>query len=82
MTLGRAHKLMKKFYLSTSSGKQVKQEELNELGDFLHQNRYRLLILREFGVTYDPSTKAIVPGHYPMEIHCLAGFLHYEKFES
>ena len=80
MTMGRAHKLMKKFYKQVSKGKTVKQEELNELGDFLHNNRYKLLVLREYGVKYNPETKAIVPDHFPIAELGLAGYLHYEKF--
>ncbi len=80
MTMGRAHKLMKKFYKQVSKGKTVKQQELNELGDFLDTNRYKLLVLREYGVTYNPKTKAIVPDHFPIGEHGLVGYLHYEKF--
>jgi len=58
----------------------VAQEEANRLGEFLHKKRYKVLILRKYGVSYNPEDKTLEVSHYPIQVYDLYGYLHYEQF--
>lgn len=80
MNLRKAQRLIKKLYYELKQEKSVAQDEVNELGEFLEQKRYKVLILREYGVTYNPADKSLTVSHYPIEVYDLYGYLHYETF--
>jgi len=80
VNLREAQKLIKRLYYALKEEKTVAQEDVNQLGEFLEQKRYRVLILREYGVTYNPEDKTLEVAHYPIEVYDLYGYLHYETF--
>lgn len=82
MNLKKAQKLIKKLYYEIKQEKIVSQREVNELGDFMHNNRFKVLIIREYGVDHNPQTKTLEMAHYPVEVYSLYGYLHCEKFQS
>jgi len=80
VNLREAHSLIKKLYYALKEEKTVVQEEVNQLAEFLHKKRYKVLILREYGVSYNPEDKTLEVAHYPIEVYDLYGYLHYETF--
>ncbi|MCJ7783848.1 MAG: hypothetical protein MUP41_07925 [Desulfobacterales bacterium] len=82
MSLATAHKLIKKLYYEVKRQKSVNQEEVNLLAEFLEKNRYKVLILREYGVSYNPEDKTLTLAHYPIEVYGLYGYLHCENYQA
>jgi hypothetical protein len=80
VNLREAQKLIKKLYYALIEEKTIAQEEVNRLGEFLHKKRYKVLILREYGVSYNPAYKSLTVSHYPIEVYDFYGYLHYETF--
>lgn len=80
MNLREAQMLIKKLYYTLIEEKTVAQEEVNQLGEFLHNKKYKVLVLREYGVSYNPEDKTLEVAHYPIEVYDLYGYLHYETF--
>ena len=80
MNLREAQRLIKKLYYALKEEKTVTQEDVNQLGEFLEKKRYKVLILREYGVSYNPEDKTLTVAHYPVEAYDLYGYLHYEHF--
>jgi len=77
VNLREAQNLIKKLYYAIKEEKTVAQEEVNRLGEFLEKNRYKVLILREYGVNYNPEDKTMTVAHYPVEEYDLYGYFHY-----
>jgi hypothetical protein len=80
VNLREAQMLIKKLYYTLIEEKTVAQEEVNQLGEFLHNKKYKVLVLREYGVSYNPEDKTLEVAHYPIEVYDLYGYLHYETF--
>jgi hypothetical protein len=82
MSLAQAQKLIKKLYYALKEQKTVAEEEVNKLREFLEKNRYKVLILREYGVSYNPEDKSLTLAHYPIEVYGLYGYLHCENYQG
>ena len=54
MNLKKAQKLIKKLYYEIEQEKILDQKEVNALGDSMYNDRFKVLIVREYGVDYNP----------------------------